>query len=87
VAGGREDRAVVCLEYVQPVGDLRGVFLTRLKRLIKVGTEQRSNEFRHEFFDCVAFGPEWAVPKSRAKRDSCAVQCVVSGTHPITRSS
>jgi GntR family transcriptional regulator len=53
VAGCREDRAVVCLEHVQPVGDVRGVFLTRLKRQIKVGTEDRSTEFRHEFFDCV----------------------------------
>ena len=50
--------AVVCLEHVQPVGDVRGVFLTRLKRQIKVGTEERSTEFRHELFDGVAFGPE-----------------------------
>jgi hypothetical protein len=34
------------------------VFLTRLKRQIKVGTEERSTEFRHEFFDRVAFVPE-----------------------------
>jgi hypothetical protein len=60
------------------VGDVRGVFLTRLKRQIKVGTQGRSTEFRHEFFDWVAFGPECVVPKSRAKRDSCAVHCVVS---------
>ena len=58
VSGCREDRAVVCLEHVQPVGDVGGVFLTRLKRQIKVGTEERSTEFRHGFFDRVAFGPE-----------------------------
>jgi hypothetical protein len=44
--------------YVQPVGDVGGVVFTRLKRQIKVGTEERSTEFRHEFFDCVAFVPE-----------------------------
>jgi hypothetical protein len=58
VAGCREDRAVVCLEHVQPVGDVGGVVFTRLKRQIKVGTEERSAEFRHQFFDRVAFGPE-----------------------------
>jgi hypothetical protein len=41
VAGCREDRAVVCLEHDQPVGDVGGVSLTRLKRQIKVGTEER----------------------------------------------
>ena len=58
VAGCCEDRAVVCLGHVQPVGDVGGVVLTRLKRQIKVGTDERSTEFRHEFFDRVAFGPE-----------------------------
>ena len=70
VGGRGEDRAVVSLEDMQPVGNVGGVVLTRLKRQIKVGTEERSTEFRHEFFDCVAFGPERVVPKSRAKRDS-----------------
>ena len=32
--------------------------LTRLKRQIKIGTEERSTEFGHEFFGRVAFGPE-----------------------------
>ena len=32
--------------------------LTRLKRQIKIGTEERGAEFGHEFFDRVAFGPE-----------------------------
>ena len=45
VAGCREDRAVVCLEHVQPVGDVGGVVLTRLKRQIKIGTEERGAEF------------------------------------------
>jgi hypothetical protein len=58
VAGRGEDRAVVCLENVQPVGDVGGVVLTRLKRQIKIGTEERGAEFGHEFFDRVAFGPE-----------------------------
>jgi hypothetical protein len=34
------------------------VVLTRLNRQIKVGTKERSSEFRHEFIDGVAFGPE-----------------------------
>jgi hypothetical protein len=58
VAGRGEDRAVVCLEHVQPVGDVGGVVLTRLKRQIKIGTEERGAKFAHEFFDRVAFGPE-----------------------------
>jgi hypothetical protein len=33
-------------------------FLTRLTGQIKVGTEERSTEFRHLFFERVAFGPE-----------------------------
>ncbi len=37
VAGRGEDRAVVCLEHVQPVGDVGGVVLTPLKRQIKIG--------------------------------------------------
>jgi len=37
---------------------------------IKVGTEERSTEFRHEFFDCVAFGPECVVPKYRDRKRS-----------------
>ena len=41
VAGRGEDRAVVCLEHVQPVGDVGGVVLARLKRQIKIGTEER----------------------------------------------
>ena len=45
---------------------------------LAAGTEERGAEFGHEFFDRVAFGPETLVPKSRDKRDSCAVQCVVS---------
>jgi hypothetical protein len=51
VAGRAEDRAVVCLENVQPVGDVGGVVLARLKRQIKIGTEKRGAEFGHEFFD------------------------------------
>ena len=58
VARRGEDRAGVCLEHVQPVGDVGGVVLTRLKRQIKTGTEERGAEFGHEFFDRVAFGPE-----------------------------
>jgi hypothetical protein len=55
--------------HVQPVGDVGGVFLTRLKRQIKVGTEERSTEFRHEFFDRVAFGPEtWGAEVARQAR-------------------
>jgi hypothetical protein len=72
------DIAMMRVENVQPVGDVGGVVLTRLKRQIKIGTEERGAEFGHEFFDRVAFGPKRVVPKSRAKRDSCAVQCVVS---------
>jgi hypothetical protein len=41
VAGRGEDRAVVCLENVHPVGDVGGVILARLKRQIKIGTEER----------------------------------------------
>ena len=33
-------------------------FLTRLTGQIKVGTEERSTEFRHLFFERVALGPE-----------------------------
>ena len=58
MAGRGEDRAVVCGENVQPVGDVRGVVLARLKRQIQIGTEERGAEFGHEFFDRVAFGPE-----------------------------
>jgi hypothetical protein len=58
VAGRGEDRAVVCRENVQPVGDVGGVVLARLKRQIKIGTEERGAEFGYEFFDRVAFGPE-----------------------------
>src|SRR6266851_1596210 len=42
--------------FVQPVGDVGGVVLTRLKRQIKIGTEERGAELGHEFFDGVAFG-------------------------------
>jgi hypothetical protein len=45
VASRGEDRAVVCLENVQPVGDVGGVVLTRLKRQIEIGTEERGAEF------------------------------------------
>jgi hypothetical protein len=75
VAGRGEDRAVVCGENVQLGGEVGGVILARLKRQIKIGTEERGAEFGHEFFDRVAFGPETLGTKSRAKRDSCAVQC------------
>jgi hypothetical protein len=44
--------------FLQPVGDVGGVVLARLKRQIKIGTEERGAEFRNEFFDRVAFGPE-----------------------------
>lgn len=53
-----EDRAAVCLEHVQPVSDVGGVVLTRLKRQIQIGTEERRAEFSNELFDRVAFGPE-----------------------------
>jgi hypothetical protein len=49
---------MVCLEDVQPGGDVGGVVLARLKRQIKVGTEERGAEFSHELFDRVVFGPE-----------------------------
>src|SRR3989442_7262176 len=58
VAGRGEDRAAVCFEHVQPVGDVGGVVLTRLKRQIKIGTEERGAKFGHEFFDRVTFGAE-----------------------------
>ena len=58
MAGGGEDRAVVGLEDVQPVGDVGSVVLTRLKRQIEIGTEERGAELGHEFFNRVAFGPE-----------------------------
>ena len=58
VARRGKDRAAVCLEYIQPGGDVGGVVLTRLKRQIKIGTEEGGAKFRHEFFDRVAFGPE-----------------------------
>ena len=32
--------------------------LTRFKREIKIGTEERGAEFSDEFFDRVAFGPK-----------------------------
>ena len=48
---------MICLEDVQPVGDVGGVVLTRLKRQIKIGTKERGSKFGHEFFDRVAFGP------------------------------
>jgi hypothetical protein len=44
VAGRREDRAVVCGEHAQPVGDVGGVVLARLKRQIEIGTEERCAE-------------------------------------------
>jgi hypothetical protein len=40
VAGRGEDRAMVCLEHLQPVGDVGGVVLTRFKRQIQIGTEK-----------------------------------------------
>src|SRR4030081_3541910 len=46
------------LENLQPVGDVGGVVLTRLKRQIQIRTEERGAEFGYEFFDRVAFGPE-----------------------------
>ncbi len=58
MASRDEDRAVVCGENVQPVGDVGGVVLARLKRQIKISTEERGAEFGQEFFDRVAFGPE-----------------------------
>jgi hypothetical protein len=58
VAGRGEDRAVIGPENVQPVGDVGGVVLTRLKRQIQIGTEERGAEFGHEFFDRVTFLPE-----------------------------
>jgi hypothetical protein len=58
VTGRGEDRAVICGKNVQPVGGVGGVVLARLKRQIKIGTEERGAEFGHEFFDRVAFGPE-----------------------------
>ena len=57
VVGCGEDHAVVCLEHVQPVGNVGGVVLTRLKRQIKIGTEERGAEFGHEFFDRVPYRP------------------------------
>lgn len=79
VAGRGEDRAVVCLEDVHPVDDVGGVVLSRLKRQIKVGTEERSPEFDHEFFDRVAFGPEtFGAEVARQARFVCGpVRCLV----------
>jgi hypothetical protein len=45
VAGRGEDRAVVCLEHVEQVGDVGGMVLARFKREIKIGTEERGAEF------------------------------------------
>ena len=58
LAGRGKDRAVVCLENIQPARDIGGVVLTRLKREIKIGTEERGAKFGHEFFDRVPLGPE-----------------------------
>jgi hypothetical protein len=58
VTGRGEDRAVICRDNVQPGGDIGGVVLARLKRQIKIGTEERGAEFGYEFFDRAAFGPE-----------------------------
>jgi hypothetical protein len=61
VAGRGEDRAVVCLEHVQPVGEVRGVVLTRLKRQIKIGTEERGAEFR---LCGIPHKPNWTKPQA-----------------------
>jgi hypothetical protein len=73
VAGRGEDRAVVCRENVQPVGDVGGVVLARLKRQIKIGTEERGAEFGNKFFDRVTLGPEaFGAEVAREARFVCS---------------
>jgi hypothetical protein len=42
MAGGREDRAAVMLEDFEPGGDVRSVFLARLKSDFEIGAQERA---------------------------------------------
>src|ERR1035437_3991019 len=53
-----EDRAVVSLEDLQPVGQVSGVVLTRLQRKVKISAEKSGSEFGHEFLHSVAIRAE-----------------------------
>jgi hypothetical protein len=77
VSGRGEYRAVVCGENVELVGDVGGVVLARLKRQIKIGTEKRAPSSVTSSSIAFPSDAKRLVPKSRARRDSCAVQLVV----------
>ena len=55
VGGGGEDGAVVVLQNFQPVGDIGGVILARLKRQFEIGAEESGAQFGDEFLLRVAF--------------------------------
>lgn len=77
VAGCRRSRC--CLPWhIQLVGDVGGGGPHAAQRQINVGTVERSTEFRHAFFDRIAFGPETFGAGVARRHGSGAVQCVVS---------
>ncbi len=54
VRGGREDRALVLAEDLEPVRQVRGVVLARLGRDAEIRAQERGTELRDKFFAGVA---------------------------------
>lgn len=58
VRGGSEYRLIVVLEDGQPIGDVRSVFLSRVRSESKIGAEKGGSELGYQFFHGVSVGTE-----------------------------
>ena len=70
ITRGGEDRPLVVLEHAQPILDIAGVILARLRRQTKVGGQKSASEFGHKFFGGGAFisptlAPEFTIEPGR----------------------
>src|SRR5689334_21973884 len=68
VRGGGEDRSLVLAEDLEPVRQVRGVVLARLRRDAEVRAQEGRAELGDELFAGVTVSPKRLLAKSRSRR-------------------
>ena len=54
LAGGGENRPIVILQDLQPVGDVTGVVFTRLERQVQIRADEGGAQLGYQFLDGIS---------------------------------
>jgi hypothetical protein len=66
LGGGGKDRALVLLEDLKPVSQVRGMVVPRLRGQAQIRTQEGGSELGDQFFDCVCVIAETLSERARA---------------------